>query len=269
MTQYKKDHTGFFSKCPFGCFAWARLDERLKDSTLWQDAQNSAPSGRDPMGLTAEQAHVEFWNTECYSPKYMFKDFPSDDKHAFGLIMTLFSPKSRGTVKLRSADPKDLPVVDHNWLSHPLDMLLFSESCRLANEIVLEGSGTKDVVRGSWPEKLTHHTYTKREEWVPVIRERADTCKIFSPRSGNPTPYIQNEIHKRLMIDKQPGYHPAGSCKMGQPADRMAVVDPQLRVRGIKNLRIADASIMPKLNGGHPQMVCYAIGEKLADLLTQ
>ena len=63
------------------------------------------------------------------------------------------------------------------------------------------------------------------------------------------------------------GYHPAGSCKMGKFDDPMAVVDEKLRVYGISKLRIADASIMPNLNGGHPQMVCYAIGEKLADLL--
>ena len=54
---------------------------------------------------------------------------------------------------------------------------------------------------------------------------------------------------------------------MGNSDDPMAVVDGKLHVNGVTNLRVADASIMPKLNGGHPQMVCYAIGEKLADLL--
>lgn len=47
----------------------------------------------------------------------------------------------------------------------------------------------------------------------------------------------------------------------------MAVLDPELRVRGISNLRVADASVMPLLMGGHPQMACYAIGEKAADLI--
>ena len=180
MLQYKTDKTGFFSQFPFGCFAWARLDERLTDSQLWQEAKHSAISGRDPMGLTEGQPHVEFWNTELYSPKYMFKDFPGDQQHAFALATIFFSPKSRGTVTLKSADPRDIPVVQHNHLSDPLDMLVFSEGCRLANEIVLEGEGTKDVVRGSWPENLTHHTFTRREQWEPVIRERADTCEFTS-----------------------------------------------------------------------------------------
>ena len=186
MAQYKAERTGFFSQFPFGCFAWARLDERLHDSPLWQEAKRSAKDGRDPMGLTPAQPHIEFWNTECYSPKYMFKDFPTDDKHAFALAIALFAPKSRGTVTLKSADPKELPLVNHNYLDDPLDMLVFSEACRLANEIVVDGEGTKNIVRGSWPEKLTHHTYTNREEWEPVIRERADTCEILlsHPHTG-------------------------------------------------------------------------------------
>lgn len=56
---------------------------------------------------------------------------------------------------------------------------------------------------------------------------------------------------------------------MGRTDDPMAVVDEKLRVRGVAKLRVADASIMPTLMGGHPQMACYAIGEKLADLLTE
>lgn len=55
-----------------------------------------------------------------------------------------------------------------------------------------------------------------------------------------------------LTVDK--GYHPAGTCKMGKKDDAMAVLDEQLRVRGVGNLRVADASIMPTLMSGHPQM---------------
>ena len=175
IAQYHKDRTGFMSQFPFGSFAYARLDERLADSPLWQSADRSR--GRDPMGLLPGQPHVEFWNTECYSPKYQFNDFPSDDKHAFAMATELFSPRSRGEVTLRSNDPTQNPVVNHNYLSNPLDMLVFTEACRLANEIALQGAGTKDIIKGSWPTNLDHHKYTTREEWEPVIRARADTCK--------------------------------------------------------------------------------------------
>ena len=65
------------------------------------------------------------------------------------------------------------------------------------------------------------------------------------------------------------GYHPAGSCKMGKEEDDMAVVDAELRVRGVDGLRVVDASIMPLLMGGHPQMAVYAIAEKAADMIKQ
>ena len=89
----------------------------------------------------------------------------------------VFSPKSRGTVTIASLDPTANPVVDHNYLADPLDLLLFTEACRFANEIAVSGAGTKDLISGSWPTKLTHHAFTTREEWIPVLRDRADTCK--------------------------------------------------------------------------------------------
>jgi choline dehydrogenase-like flavoprotein len=231
--EWKTSRTGFFSQFPFGVFGYARLDERLKNDKTWQDAQYA---DRDAMGTLQSQPHVEFWNTECYSPKYMFKDFPPDGKYAFAMATTFFSARSRGEVTLRSKDPVANPKVQHNYLKDPLDMLVFSEACRLANEIAVDGAGTKDIVVGSWPAAQGHSKYTTREEWQEAIRQRADTC-----------------------------YHPGGTCKMGD--DEMAVVDAQLRVRGIKNLRVADASIMPLLPSGHPQMAVFAIGEKASDLI--
>jgi choline dehydrogenase-like flavoprotein len=188
------------------------------------------------MGTLPSQPHVEFWNTECYSPKYMLKDFPPDGKYAFAMATTFFSAKSRGIVTLRSLDPAVNPRVQHNYLDDPLDMLVFSEACRLANEIAVDGAGTKDIVIGSWPAAQGHDKYTTREEWETAIRERADTC-----------------------------YHPAGTCKMGN--DEIAVVNAELRVRGVRNLRVVDASVMPLLPSGHPQMAVYAIAEKAAEMI--
>jgi choline dehydrogenase-like flavoprotein len=210
----------------------------LADDKFWQENRQSAD--RDAMGTLPSQPHVEFWNTECYSPKYMFKDFPPDGKYAFAMATTFFSARSRGEVTLRSTDPTANPRVQHNYLSDPLDMLIFSEACRLANEIALDGAGTKDLVVGSWPSAQGHNKYTTREEWQEAIRERADTC-----------------------------YHPAGTCKMGNASDETAVVDAELRVRGVKNLRIADASIMPLLPSGHPQMAVFGIAEKAAVLIKE
>lgn len=80
-----------------------------------------------------------------------------------------------------------------------------------------------------WPD-LTHHAHTKREEWIPYVKEHATTC-----------------------------YHAAGTCKMGHADDQTAVLDENLKVRGVKGLRVADTSVMPTLHGGHTQMPAYGM----------
>lgn len=69
------------------------------------------------------------------------------------------------------------------------------------------------------------------------------------------------------MLTLRAGYHAAGTCAMGKSSDPESVVDEQLRVNGVKGLRVADCSIMPVLHSGHTQMPAYGIGEKAADLI--
>ncbi|KAK7991821.1 hypothetical protein PG988_000615 [Apiospora saccharicola] len=235
---WKDQKTGFLSTFPFGAFAYSRLDERLADSALW----NAAPRlpGRDPMGLTPHQPHVEFFNTECYGGPKQYDQFPVDGEHAFSMIAELFGAQSRGTVQLHSADPLDKPKVDCGYLTNPLDLEVLAEACRLGNEIVMEGKGTRDIVKGSWPPELTHHTNKTREDWIPYVKDHATTC-----------------------------YHASGTCAMGKADNLKAVVDEKLMVKGVKNLRVADASIIPILGGAHTQMPAYGIGEKCADLISK
>ncbi|KAK5308447.1 hypothetical protein LTR99_001423 [Exophiala xenobiotica] len=235
---YKEKKEGVLSTFPFGAFAYARLDDRLQNEPLWQQAKREP--GRDPMGLTPKQPNIEFFTTELYGGPKQYDQLPIDKKHAFAMITELFSPRSKGTVTLKSTDPFENPVVDCNYLSDPLDLLVLSEGCRLGNEIVMKGAGTKDIVKGSWPSDLTHHSFTTREAWIPHVKQHATTC-----------------------------YHAAGTCKMGPTNDKTAVLDEKLQVRGVKRLRVADCSVMPSLHGGHTQMPAYGIGEKAADLLKE
>jgi len=235
--QWKEEKRGALSTFPFGAFAYARLDERLKSEPAWASAPRK--EGRDPMGLTPAQPNIEFFSTECYGGPKQYADFPDgENTHAFSLIAELFSPKSRGSVTLKSNNPMDNPVVDHKYLSEELDVVVLSEACRFANEIITQGKGTAHIVDGSWPANLAHHKHTSREDWVPYVKDHATTC-----------------------------YHPGGTCKMGTDDDPMAVLDNELRVRGVRGLRVADTSVMPLLNQGHTQMPAYAIGEKAADLI--
>ena len=172
-TLWKEKKSGFLSTFPFGAFAFARLDDRLAKEPLWVAAPRK--EGRDPMGLTVHQPNVEFFHTECYGGPKQYADFPVDDKHTFAMCPELFSPKSRGTVSIRSSDPLQLPVIDHNYLSDPLDLLVMTEACRLGNEIVMQGKGTRNIVRGSWPANLSHHKHTTREDWIEYVKEHATT----------------------------------------------------------------------------------------------
>lgn len=121
------------------------------------------------------------------------------------------APHSLGTVRLRSSDPFDKPIIDHNYLAHPLDLAVLAEGVKYVHEIVTEGAGTKNHIKGAWPEgrKFAQNN----EEWKKYVKEQAGTT-----------------------------YHPSRTCKMGPLSDEKAVVDPRLRVRGVKNLRVAGKS---------------------------
>ncbi|KAJ5091229.1 hypothetical protein NUU61_006099 [Penicillium alfredii] len=133
--QWQDYKNGFLSTFPFGSFAFARLDEHLKNEPLWQNAPRQ--SDRDPMGLTPKQPNIEFFTTECYSGPKQYNQFPTNHQHAFSMIAELFAPKSRGSVTLHSADPLDNPVVDCNYMADPLDLLVLNEVCRFGNEVVM------------------------------------------------------------------------------------------------------------------------------------
>ncbi|GJJ11748.1 hypothetical protein Clacol_005986 [Clathrus columnatus] len=236
--QWKEKKTGFLTSLPFGAFAYARLDERLKDSELWQKSERK--EGRDPMGLTPSQPSVEFFTTECYGGPKQYNQPPLGGKSAFAIVPELFGQQSRGTVTLKSKDPLENPVVDPNYLSDPLDLLVMSEACSFANEIVVKGEGTKSIVKGAWPPGSDHHLLKTRDDWVPFVKQWGTTC-----------------------------YHASGSCKIGPITDSMTVVDERLRVRGVKGLRVADASIIPVLHSGHTQFPVYGIAEKSADIIKE
>ncbi|MCB6184428.1 GMC family oxidoreductase N-terminal domain-containing protein [Leeia sp. TBRC 13508] len=143
-------------------------------------------------------------------------------------------PKSRGTVKLRSNNPLDNPVINPNYFSDPYDLDCLAEGCLVGQEIMEQSVFAKYIAKRHVPSATTR---TKEE-----LRE-----------------FCKNEAHAAL--------HPSGTCKMG--ADEASVVDAQLKVKGIKGLRVADASIMPTLISGNPNAVCIMIGEKAADMIKQ
>ena len=148
------------------------------------------------------------------------------------LAPNVLRPESRGTVQLASPDPDAVPVIRHNWLSAPEDQRLSLRAMRMAHELVATPALAPLV---------------ETEVWPGADCRSDDQLLDHARRFGNT------------------GYHPVGTCRMGIDAD--AVLDPQLRVKGVAGLRVIDASVMPRLVSGNTNAAAIMIGEKGADLL--
>lgn len=153
--------------------------------------------------------------------------------HGYSVHSSLMRPKSRGDITLTDNNPRTPPVINPNYLDHPDDLATLLAGLKKALSI-LEDSAFDDV-KGDMIYPLDRHN---DQQLIDYIRETADT-----------------------------EYHPVGTCKMGPSDDLMSVVDSQLCVRGINNLRVVDASIMPTIITGNTNATVIAIAEKAADLI--
>ncbi len=155
-----------------------------------------------------------------------------DTRPALTVLPTLIYPKSRGEVRLLSSDPTAAPRIDPHFLEEPDDARHLLEGIKLVREI-MASKALAGFVTG---------------ELHPGPAFASDAA-------------IAAELPTRIHTV----YHPVGTCRMG--ADDRAVVDPQLRVRGLEGLRVADAAIMPSITGGNTNAPAMMIGERCAELL--
>ena len=179
---------------------------------------------------TASRPDLQFHFGPGYFFDHGFADSPVEN--AFAIGATQLRPESRGEIRLDSASAFAAPAIDPNYLDAERDRETLVAGVRAIREIVSQGPLAElnegELTPG--PEAQTD------EEILASIREHAHTV-----------------------------YHPVGTCKMGD--DETAVVDDELRVHGVENLRVVDASVMPTLTSGNTNAPTYAIAEKAADLL--
>jgi choline dehydrogenase-like flavoprotein len=153
--------------------------------------------------------------------------------YGYSCHVCVLRPHSRGSVGLQSRDPLDAPLIDPAFLSDDRDTALMVEGVKRLRTIMQ--APALQAYRGK--EIYTANIQTDAQ-WETYIRQRADTI-----------------------------YHPVGTCKMGAAHDLMAVVDPQLSVKGVAGLRVVDASVMPTLVSGNTNAATVMLAEKAADLL--
>jgi choline dehydrogenase-like flavoprotein len=157
------------------------------------------------------------------------------DGHGIATGPVLLKPRSTGTVTLRSADPSAKPIIDPRYLTDPdgIDRQAMMAGLR-ATAAIAQAPALKDIIG-----------------------------RILRPLHSST---LDDETFERALEScSHTLYHPVGTCRMGN--DEASVVDPQLRVRGVEGLRVADASVMPSIIRGHTHAPAVIIGEKAADLI--
>jgi choline dehydrogenase len=152
---------------------------------------------------------------------------------SWALCAGLVAPKSRGAVRLRSANPDDRPIIDARFLSHPDDVKALAHGIEVARDI-----GNSAAMRDFVKREVVPGKTLSGKAMEDFVRDGATTY-----------------------------FHQAGTCRMGK--DARAVVDTNLRVNGIQGLRIADSSVMPRIPGVATMATCALIGERMAEILAK
>jgi choline dehydrogenase len=231
---------GFKAKRPFALGGQLRADRLLLAALRWQFTGKG-------LAATAPLTSIAFYKSRegldrpdletLFMPTSLAADvwFPGVRARHPDIMTTLnvaLRPMSRGAVTLRSADPRDKPIIQFNFLAEPSDIEKLRFALRWTRELVTN-TPISDFIG---------------DEAFPGVSIDSDTA-------------LDAYIRKTVTTTQ----HPAGTCRMG--ADEAAVVDPQLRVRGVERLRVADASIMPLLISGHTNAPAIMIGEKCAIMI--
>ncbi len=169
-----------------------------------------------------------------FAPAYFVDNgFQEYDGHAITMGPALVAPRSRGWVRLRSTDPADKPRILTNSLAEPEDVTALVAGTRIAREIAAAEPFASELAR----------------ELLPGPNVDSDDD-------------IADDLRSRVELL----FHPVGTCKMGSDVD--AVVDPELRVRGVDGLRVVDASVFPIIPSGNTNAPTIAVAERGADLIT-
>ncbi|MBR8641374.1 GMC family oxidoreductase N-terminal domain-containing protein [Streptomyces tuirus] len=165
---------------------------------------------------------------------YLDEGLTLGDRHALSLGTVLLQPQSRGTITLQSPDPETAPCIDPRYLSDP------------------GGRDRAALAAGvAWSRRIL----------------AGPSLAPFVGKSLQPPAHTVDDITATVEHCSHSLYHPVATCRMG--LDEASVVDPELRVRGVSGVRIADASVMPQLIRGHTYAPALAVGLRAADLMTR
>ncbi|KAF8781574.1 Glucose dehydrogenase like protein [Argiope bruennichi] len=207
--------------------------------------ESSSPLEDDPaFRLFFAEISTDFWTKQTNIKPDVYKKFAAcyDNIPKYFCFVNALKPRSRGTIRLKSKNPYDAPLIDPNYFDDPRDIADVVEGLKVCQRI-----GTSEPMArvGSKP--------------FETLLPGCEHC------AGDEDRYL--ECLARSLFMSLP--HGVGSAKMGDPNDPSTVVDPELRVKGVKGLRVVDASIMPTIPVGSTYVPTVMIGEKAADIIKE
>ncbi|KAH7313737.1 hypothetical protein B0I35DRAFT_355786 [Stachybotrys elegans] len=202
-----------------------------------------------PRGLLSEKAKavlaelpdtfpdIEYMSMDAYYGDYaspMFKGAPKDGHNYVTVLVAPMALRSRGSVTIQSSDMADLPLVDPNWLTDPVDQEVAVAGFKRARQLF-----ASNALKGTLVDQVEYHPGPSVETDQQILEHIRSTLSAL--------------------------FHASVTCRMGKPNDPTAVVDTGGLVYGVSGLRIVDTSSFAMLPSGHPQSMVYAFAEKVAD----
>ena len=231
VAQYRALARGARAYTRLGSLAWLGRYALRGRGPLALPPVHSGAFVRSRPGLARPdlQFHVLPWGG--FTPNFDENIGPDPGAH-LTILPTLIYPDSRGVIRLRSADSREAPAIDPRYLSAPADLDLLVTGLELAREIAAA---------------------------PPLARYRGEEV------APGPSVTDGDGLREDIRLRTNTIFHPVGTCRMG--SDERAVVDAELKVRGLAGLRVVDGSIMPTIVGGNTHAPIVMIAEKASDLV--
>ncbi|RFU72980.1 aryl-alcohol oxidase [Trichoderma arundinaceum] len=230
---YDKDHSGPVGSAFLEMVGFPRIDKYLAKDPIYSAAV-AANGGKDPL-CPDGQPHFELDFVSIFGSAFQWH-YPVPKVGAYTtVVVDLVRPISKpGEVTLTSNSYKDQPKINLNFFESELDIIAMREGIRFSYDLLTKGEGFKDIVVDEYPWDM---------------------------------PLDNDEEMRRVVLDRcQTAFHPCGSARLSKSIEQ-GVVDPTLKVHGVKGLRLIDASIMPVIPDCRIQNSVYMVGEKGADLI--